>query len=167
MARREGALKGAYVAKAETEDLDLIIIATGSEVQHALEAAKDMPGARVVSMPCMELYERQSDDYKESVLPSTCTKYTVQHVRHLTGPIHKVKGPVSCRTCCTLTPKETVMHSGRKSTGLWLCNNVVLRSWQLAHILLHESVCVTVCVCVCVRGPFPPHSKTDRDLRYN
>jgi transketolase len=74
MARREGALKGAYIAKKETEDLDVIIIATGSEVQHALVAAKDMPGARVVSMPCMELYERQSDDYKESVLPSSCTK---------------------------------------------------------------------------------------------
>jgi len=74
MERREGSLKGAYVAKKETADLDLIIIATGSEVQHALEAAKDMPGARVVSMPCMELYERQSDDYKETVLPSTCTK---------------------------------------------------------------------------------------------
>merc|ERR1712032_453122 len=74
MERRAGALKGAYVAKKETDDLDLIIIATGSEVQHALEAAAAMPGARVVSMPCMELYERQSDDYKESVLPSTCTK---------------------------------------------------------------------------------------------
>ena len=74
MARREGALKGAYVAKKETADLDLIIIATGSEVQHALKVAKDMPGARVVSMPCMSLYERQSAEYKESVLPSSCTK---------------------------------------------------------------------------------------------
>jgi len=74
MARREGSLKGAYVAKKESGDLDLIVIATGSEVQHAIKAAKDMPGARVVSMPCMELYERQSDDYKETVLPSTCTK---------------------------------------------------------------------------------------------
>ena len=74
MERRAGSLKGAYVAKKETADLDLIILATGSEVQHALAAAKDMPGARVVSMPCMELYERQSDDYKETVLPSTCTK---------------------------------------------------------------------------------------------
>jgi transketolase len=72
--RREGALKGAYVAKKESGDLDVIVIATGSEVQHALEATKDMPGARVVSMPCMEAYERQSDEYKESVLPSTCTK---------------------------------------------------------------------------------------------
>jgi transketolase len=74
MARREGALKGAYVAKKEEGDLELIIIATGSEVPHALEAAKELPGARVVSMPCMEVYERQSDDYKESVLPSSCTK---------------------------------------------------------------------------------------------
>merc|ERR1712151_1147741 len=53
--RRAGALKGAYIAKKETEDLDLIIMATGSEVQHALKAAADMPGARVVSMPCMEV----------------------------------------------------------------------------------------------------------------
>lgn len=74
MARREGALKGGYIAKKESADLDLIIIATGSEVQHALKAAADLPGARVVSMPCMEAYERQSDDYKESVLPSSCTK---------------------------------------------------------------------------------------------
>jgi len=74
MTRREGAMKGAYVAKEETGDLDLIIIATGSEVPHALNAAKDLAGARVVSMPCMELYDRQSDEYKESVLPSSCTK---------------------------------------------------------------------------------------------
>jgi len=72
--RREGALKGAYVAKKEEGDLDMIIIATGSEVQHALKAAESLPGARVVSMPCMSVYERQSDDYKESVLPSSCTK---------------------------------------------------------------------------------------------
>ena len=72
--RRAGALKGGYVAKKEEGDLDLIIIATGSEVQHALAAAADMPGARVVSMPCVEAYERQSEEYKESVLPSTCTK---------------------------------------------------------------------------------------------
>lgn len=74
MARREGALKGAYIAKKETADLDVIILATGSEVQHAIKAAADMPGARVVSMPCMSLYERQSEEYKESVLPSSCTK---------------------------------------------------------------------------------------------
>jgi transketolase len=37
-------------------------------------AAKELKGARVVSMRCMEIFERQSDDYKESVLPSSCTK---------------------------------------------------------------------------------------------
>jgi transketolase len=74
MERRAGALKGGYVAKKESGDLEMIILASGSEVPHALEAAKDLPGARVVSMPCMEAFERQSDDYKESVLPSSCTK---------------------------------------------------------------------------------------------
>merc|ERR1719424_586740 len=74
MERREGTLKGAYTAKKESADLDLIILATGSEVQHAMKAAADLPGARVVSMPCMEVYERQSAKYKESVLPSSCTK---------------------------------------------------------------------------------------------
>jgi transketolase len=74
MARREGALKGAYIAKKETADLDLIVLATGSEMEHALAATADMPGARVVSMPCMELFERQEDSYKEEVLPSSCTK---------------------------------------------------------------------------------------------
>jgi len=74
MKRREGALKGAYIAKKETEDLNLIIIATGSEVQHALKAADNLPGARVVSMPCVEVYEKQSIEYKEEVLPSSCTK---------------------------------------------------------------------------------------------
>jgi transketolase len=74
MARREGTLKGAYVAKKETADLEMIIIATGSEVPHALKVAADLPGARVVSMPCMEVFERQSAAYKEEVLPSSCTK---------------------------------------------------------------------------------------------
>jgi transketolase len=74
MERRTGAMKGAYIAKKESGPLDLIIMATGSEVPHALDAAADMPGARVVSMPCMEVFDRQSDDYRESVLPSSCTK---------------------------------------------------------------------------------------------
>jgi transketolase len=74
MERREGAMKGAYVAKKEEGDLEMIIIATGSEVPHALKAADGVDGARVVSMPCMELYERQSAEYKESVLPSSCMK---------------------------------------------------------------------------------------------
>jgi transketolase len=91
--RRAGAMKGAYVAKKETAALDLIIIATGSEVQHALAAAADMPGARVVSMPCVEAFERQSDDYKESVLPSTVTKRIAMEAA-VTAPWYKYASKV-------------------------------------------------------------------------
>lgn len=73
--RREGVLKGGYVAKQEKDDLTTILIATGSELQHAMDAAQKLGnGVRVVSMPCMERFDRQSDHYKESVLPAACTK---------------------------------------------------------------------------------------------
>ncbi|MGJ8650020.1 MAG: transketolase [Opitutaceae bacterium] len=73
--RREGTIKGGYIAKQETGDLKLIILATGSEVQHALGAAEQLgDGIRVVSLPCFERFERQSAEYIESVLPSSCAK---------------------------------------------------------------------------------------------
>ncbi len=73
--RREGTLKGGYIIKRETETLKLILLATGSEVQHALKAAEKIGnGVRVVSMPCFERFERQSSGYIESVLPQSCTK---------------------------------------------------------------------------------------------
>ena len=73
--RREGVFRGAYVAKKETGDLDTILIGTGSELQHALEAARSLgDGVRVVSMPCMERFDRQSDEYRESILPAACTR---------------------------------------------------------------------------------------------
>lgn len=72
--RREGTLKGGYIAKKESGELKLIIMATGSEVQHALGAAEQLgDGVRVVSLPCFERFDRQSADYIESVLPSSCT----------------------------------------------------------------------------------------------
>ena len=47
----------------------------GSELQHALAAAKQLgEGVRVVSMPCMERFEAQPDDYKECVLPKACRR---------------------------------------------------------------------------------------------
>merc|ERR1719247_437538 len=73
--RREGTLKGAYTLVEEKGDLECIIIATGSEVQHAYNAAKELgDGVRVVSMPCMERFDRQDAAYKESVLPAACRK---------------------------------------------------------------------------------------------
>jgi len=73
--RREGTLQGAYIAKRETTDLELILLASGSEVQHALKAAEQLgTGVRVVSMPCFERFERQTADYKEQILPAGCTR---------------------------------------------------------------------------------------------
>ena len=73
--RREGVFKGGYIAKKETAPLDLILLATGSELQHAMKAAAELgAGTRVVSMPCFERFESQSAEYKESVLPRTCRK---------------------------------------------------------------------------------------------
>ena len=73
--RREGVVHGGYIAKKETGKLEFILLASGSELQHALKAAETLgSGARVVSMPCFERFERQSAEYKESVLPKSCRK---------------------------------------------------------------------------------------------
>jgi len=73
--RREGTLKGGYILQKEKGDLKLIIMAAGSEVQHAMEAANELgDGVRVVSMPCMDVFNKQSAEYKEEVLPKSCTK---------------------------------------------------------------------------------------------
>ena len=70
--RREGVFKGGYVAKKEAAALEIILLASGSELQHALKAAEELgPGARVVSMPCFERFERQDAAYKESILPDS------------------------------------------------------------------------------------------------
>jgi transketolase len=73
--RRNGALKGAYILHRESGPLEAIIIASGSEVQHAVAAAKQLGGGiRVVSVPCSERFDRQDASYQEEVLPSACRK---------------------------------------------------------------------------------------------
>jgi transketolase len=70
--RRNGAMKGGYIAQKETGSLHTILMASGSEVQHAIAAAKQIgEGVRVVSMPSMDLFEQQTAEYRESVLPSS------------------------------------------------------------------------------------------------
>ncbi|PYL46362.1 MAG: transketolase [Verrucomicrobia bacterium] len=74
-ARREGVLRGGYIAKKEKGKLDLIIMSCGSELQHALAAAKELgDGVRVVSMPCFERFNRQPEKYRDEVLPKSCRK---------------------------------------------------------------------------------------------
>ena len=73
--RRDGVMRGGYVLVKETGPLTTILIGTGSELQHCVDAAKQLgEGVRVVSMPCTERFDRQSAEYKESVLPKSCTK---------------------------------------------------------------------------------------------
>ena len=73
--RREGVLRGGYIAKRESGRLELILLSCGSELQHALAAAKELgEGTRVVSMPCFERFERQPQSYREEVLPNECRK---------------------------------------------------------------------------------------------
>ncbi len=66
--------RGAYIIKKEEGELEKIVIATGSEVSLAIEAAEGLKGVRVVSMPSMEMFDAQSSDYKEEILPSNITK---------------------------------------------------------------------------------------------
>jgi transketolase len=73
--RREGLLKGGYIAKKETGPLDLILLGAGSELQHALKAAESLgAGTRVVSLPCFARFDRQPAEYREQVLPSSCRR---------------------------------------------------------------------------------------------
>ncbi|MDR6550255.1 transketolase [Paenibacillus qinlingensis] len=69
--------KGAYILSETNAQPDLILIGTGSEVSLAVNAKqeleKDNISVRVVAMPSMELFERQSATYKETVLPSSIT----------------------------------------------------------------------------------------------
>lgn len=66
--------RGGYVLREEQGELEAIIIATGSEVALATDAAEKLSaagrGVRVVSMPCAEVFQRQDVEYRESVLPS-------------------------------------------------------------------------------------------------
>ncbi len=69
--------KGAYILK-DTKKLDIIFIATGSEVSIAMSAAKKLEekgiGVRVISMLSNEIFDKQDNDYKEAILPSQIDK---------------------------------------------------------------------------------------------
>ena len=72
----EGVHRGGYVLTKNDGEPDVIIMASGTELGVAVAAAKELAAegknARVVSMPCWEEFSRQDEDYRESVLPSSC-----------------------------------------------------------------------------------------------
>jgi transketolase len=72
--RRQGVSQGAYIAKQENDDLRGIILASGSELQYALELGMKYTDIRVVSVPCMERFERLDLREKEKILPSSCRR---------------------------------------------------------------------------------------------
>jgi len=77
-ASADGLARGAYILAESGADPDLLLIGTGSEVQHALAAYEQLAGegvkVRVISMPSWELFERQPAEYKEKVLPARTAK---------------------------------------------------------------------------------------------
>ena len=92
----EGVRRGAYVlVEASKETPDVILIATGSEVQLAVEAAKQLEAegtaTRVVSAPCLEWFDEQDASYRESVLPSS-VRARVSVEAGVSMPWHKYTG---------------------------------------------------------------------------
>ncbi|NMB08516.1 MAG: transketolase [Tissierellia bacterium] len=82
------ALKGGYILKDTGDNIDIILMASGSEVQLIYKAADILKekgiSSRVVSMPSWELFEQQSEEYKESVLPKNIRKrLAVEAASHL------------------------------------------------------------------------------------
>ena len=77
-----GTLRGAYVLADAEGDLQLVIIATGSEVALAMDAREALQaqgiGVRVVSMPCMEVFEEQTPEYIAEVLPADAPKMAIE-----------------------------------------------------------------------------------------
>ena len=73
-----GVRKGAYIVFETEQQLEYLLLASGSEVNLAVEAAKELEqqgkGVRVISMPNWYAFEQQSSEYKESILPSDVTK---------------------------------------------------------------------------------------------
>ena len=63
--------KGAYAVRECDGSPELVFIATGSEVSLAIETAERMPDkkVRVISMPCMEIFNKQPEDYQNSLIP--------------------------------------------------------------------------------------------------
>jgi len=92
----DGVRRGAYVlVETSKETPDVILIATGSEVQIAVAAAKELEdagtGTRVVSAPCLEWFDEQNETYRESVLPSS-VRARVSVEAGIAMPWHKYTG---------------------------------------------------------------------------
>jgi transketolase len=75
---RDGVRRGAYVLVDGADEPSVILVGTGSELQLCVEAAKQIDGARVVSMPSWELFAQQDEEYRASVLPPGVPSVSVE-----------------------------------------------------------------------------------------
>ncbi len=73
----EGVAKGAYILKS-ARNPKVVIIATGSEVSIAMKISEMLPDVQVVSAPCLEWFNDQSESYKSSVLPKDVLKVSIE-----------------------------------------------------------------------------------------
>lgn len=73
----EGVAKGAYILKS-SRNPKVVIIATGSEVSIAMKISEMLPDVQVVSAPCLEWFNDQSESYKSSVLPKDVLKVSIE-----------------------------------------------------------------------------------------
>lgn len=130
---KEQVAKGGYVLTETNERPDVILIGTGSEVSLAVNAKAELEklslSVRVVAMPSRELFDRQSDNYKETVLPASVTKRIAIEAgialgwERYTGPEGKV---LSIETFGASGPGNAVMeHFG------FSVSNVVRLAQQL------------------------------------
>ncbi len=97
------ALKGAYIIKNSSKAIpDVILMASGSEVEQTVAAAELLKNenidARVVSMPSMELFDKQSSEYKESILPG-CVRARVAVEAGCSMPWYKYIGIDGTAVC--------------------------------------------------------------------
>ncbi len=78
----EGVFKGGYIVSDCSANIDLIIISTGSELHICVQVASLLKlqnkNVRVVSMPCIELFDKQKENYRDFVLPSNITKISIE-----------------------------------------------------------------------------------------
>lgn len=117
--RRKGILYGAYIAKKERKILRCIVLASGSELSIALEAAKIFDDVRVISMPCMECFDEQSEKWKDLILPHFCQN-RIAIEAGVSMPWYKYVGNKGKCICV-----ENFGFSGAQ-TDLYIANNLTI-----------------------------------------
>jgi transketolase len=131
-------LKGAYIIKESSGEIDIILIASGSEVYLAVKAAEELESSdikvRVVSFPSWELFELQDEDYKKMIFPDTITARVsieagiAQGWERYVGPFG---ASVSIETFGHSSPGKIVMEkSGFNVSHIVETAQVVLRNFK-------------------------------------